>query len=789
VRIRAGDSGVDVPIQRFDSVQMEGERLVASVRVPPVEQPVGVDLRVEVGPSDSGSGVRIRCDARCDGEWAVESVRALDRALLTTDADGGATVLPRYLGLRLPADKGLPSSQAYKSVDSLALSMCGLVQRGSALLLTWSHPGITLTTHVSIEDSPRIAGRRTQCMSLTLGEGGTEFELHPIGRGDYVEIGRAYRRWVTERTPAPDGHPGHRQALAELAGAAVFRPFGLHPSLPPQGLPPSAKDRLFVAHTYDEAARCARHWREDLDIDRALVTVSAASPFGAQGIEDCIARIRDAGYLVGLHENYLDIVGDAPLDPAVLARDSSGAPVGQRVWGGVPAYVICGSQQPLLARRNWARIRALFEPDLVCIDTTLADLPQPCAAPEHPATRAEDLSHKAELLGLARESFASIACEGGGEWAVPDAAVHGRLLSQKTLSSPDSTVVPLFPIVYGDSTSLVTMQGDRVAVSDASKILSHLLYAAMPIYDVGESLYFKRPALRGVAARPEVVAFEPLAADAFRFTYRWSVAGDVGRDCAVFVHFIHPESRKPEHVSFQDDHVPPEPSSTWRAGRSILVGPRVIHIEEDLQGTWEVWAGLVDGGERVLLDGLPDKGGRYLIGRLHRRGGTLEFEPVAPDVASVCFARGDRGWAARLGPVDRLIKNSWEVLSWVQRMAHGRAMTDHRFLTPTGAVESTAFGDLRVTVNYGEEPYDLAGTLLPRFGFLVTSPTFEAFHATRRNGIDYPDGALFTLRGLDGAPLAASGAVRIFHGFGSPEVAFGGAVHTVVGEATILRRP
>ena len=109
-------------------------------------------------------------------------------------------------------------------------------------------------------------------------------------------------------------------------------------------------------------------------------------------------------------------------------------------------------------------------------------------------------------------------------------------------------------------------------------------------------------------------------------------------------------------------------------------------------------------------------------------------------------------------------------------------------MTADRQVEKTRFGaDIHVTVNYGQATYVEGSTELPRFGFLIESPTFVAYHATRFRGVDYPGGALFTLRSLDGAPISKAESVRVYHGFGSPLVHVLGRVHEVRRER-VLRR-
>jgi hypothetical protein len=59
-----------------------------------------------------------------------------------------------------------------------------------------------------------------------------------------------------------------------------------------------------------------------------------------------------------------------------------------------------------------------------------------------------------------------------------------------------------------------------------------------------------------------------------------------------------------------------------------------------------------------------------------------------------------------------------------------------------------------------------------------------AFCATKWNGLAYDAPAMFTVRSLDGKPIAESSKVRIYHGFGDPRIKVGGTEHNVPKEET-----
>jgi len=141
-------------------------------------------------------------------------------------------------------------------------------------------------------------------------------------------------------------------------------------------------------------------------------------------------------------------------------------------------------------------------------------------------------------------------------------------------------------------------------------------------------------------------------------------------------------------------------------------------------------------------------------------------------------------------PFDRFVKNTYEVMSPLNELAAQLRVTGHSFLTPDRKVQQTVFGVKRkkiaVTINLGTTNYtcnSLAGgvVVLPPYGFLVESLDFVAFHALSWRGLQYPSPVLFTLRSLETQPLARSGKVRVYHGFGNPRIVM------PKGEVTIAR--
>jgi hypothetical protein len=158
------------------------------------------------------------------------------------------------------------------------------------------------------------------------------------------------------------------------------------------------------------------------------------------------------------------------------------------------------------------------------------------------------------------------------------------------------------------------------------------------------------------------------------------------------------------------------------------------------------------------------------------------------------FTRGDQGWTEGLHPMDRFVKNTYEIISPLNELTAQMDMTGHAFLTPDYKVQRSVFGEgeskVVVTINMGNGQYAVTSRfggncVLPAGGFLIEAPTFVAFHAFNWNGLRYTDAPLFTLRSTDGQPLGRSRQVRVFHGFGDPRIRVGGTVRSIAKEDVV----
>ena len=471
-----------------------------------------------------------------------------------------------------------------------------------------------------------------------------------------------------------------------------------------------------------------------------------------------------------------------------LNKDARGVAKQGGNWAGGQAWQVCAVKQVELAARpdtNLPKIAELFGPSIYFIDTVFAWGLVTCEDPAHAMTRLDDLRWKTKLCLLAKQHFGLFGSEEGREWAVPCADYLEGIFSHQTAAKPGS-VIPLFPLVYSDCVQIMTHQGDRIGPGDEKKVADHVLFAEMPLPSFGSHRYWTQPVEPAVPVVPLAPRVKDLGQRKFEITYCWKVEQPISADYAVFVHFTHAAATRPDGIAYQHDHQPQVPTSRWQPG-VVEDGPYTIEVSEQFDGPAEIGIGWLRNGQRVALASGAHEGLRYGVGTIVVAPQGIEFRPSQPLPPTQFWSRGDGGWGEHLCPVDRVIKNTWEILSPLNLITAETPLTSHEFLSADRLVQRTRFGDLTITVAY-EKPAKIGDQIVPAHGFVIESPRFVAFCATRYNGIDYPTPALFTARSLDGRPLAESGQVRIYHGFGDRRIRLSGREFEVVREEIVRLR-
>ncbi len=162
--------------------------------------------------------------------------------------------------------------------------------------------------------------------------------------------------------------------------------------------------------------------------------------------------------------------------------------------------------------------------------------------------------------------------------------------------------------------------------------------------------------------------------------------------------------------------------------------------------------------------------------------------------AKASYARTDRGWAEGMHPVDAFLKTTQELLGPLHEATAYDRLSRLEFLTADRSVRRAVYGEgeqaTSVVVNFGQETAtvetELGGSVeLPPWGVAIEGSKFVAFFAGKWGGREYPGGALFTVRVVDGKDLRTAGKLRVFHGFGEPVITWRGKNYEVAREEIV----
>ena len=440
-------------------------------------------------------------------------VRLLNDTLALQPGQDNYYAVPQRLGVLLRAEGDQRHRRTLTGYRGYSMAMFGVVKQGFALLASWEDP------YTDIELSYSGAPSRRLAMSLAFRRSAHFVRLQPLGKGGYVEIAKAYREVARERGILKTLEEKLRTnpRVAELFGAADFKPFAFMRRMPGTRLNKTDKPIFEINFTFDECADMAEHFRKDLGISRAMLVLNGwinagydnrhpdvlpAAPQigGDEALIRCSRRVKALGWLFGLHDNYQDMYHDAPSwNEEYIMKNADGSLHKGGVWPGGQCWLICSKKSLELAQRpqNTPGIKKLFAPTIFFADTIFAAPPYECFDPRHPLTLNDDIANKKKLCDYLREQFGLFGSEDGREWGVPHADYFEGLMSHKTRFTywgtrppHDDIVIPLFHLVYGDAIQVYAHQSDRPAPDNPGYVLDHILYAEMPVYYFGNHRYW-----------------------------------------------------------------------------------------------------------------------------------------------------------------------------------------------------------------------------------------------------------------------------------------------------------
>lgn len=498
--------------QRWDTFPLEGVFTVRSVdrtsatsmRLQAIYLPANQPLTITLTLLDEQPAMRI------DASMAPETRMPWWAAMLDVvppfamSGPEWELVAPYGDGFVFPThDPKLPAMQMSMG-DGAGLTMpwFGVTNNrtGASALVHAHHEADTHTVMYYRRQGRRAAGQISLRWMSTMGRWGYDRSatLYFVDRGGYVRLADLYRE-IAEASGRRVTLRAKKERLQlptdRLIGAPILWLHGLWQM-------PDPKDRLaYVRDLHDSG------------LDRAALASSDA-------LEDASEPIQ-WGWLCGMYDLYTDLWPRDQWDKAgVWDRDWGWPdylhinPNGQlkRGWvqvtqhGQFPAWGLCPTRWA-----DWASERV---PDTLkkhnmnarLVDTVTALPLGECYAPNHPMTRAEDLTARMRLLQVLADHQLVIGSEMGVDWAVPLLCYAEGLLAPVGFRAPESgrifdgltppkealeyqlnpaRRIPLWGLIYRDCTVATWYWGDcnmTYPGLERRRLLFNALTATPPMY-------------------------------------------------------------------------------------------------------------------------------------------------------------------------------------------------------------------------------------------------------------------------------------------------------------------
>lgn len=220
---------------------------------------------------------------------------------------------------------------------------------------------------------------------------------------------------------------------------------------------------------------------------------------GVKGLSEMATRVKDLGYLFGLHDQYIDYYFHAPSydqDSSIVLEN--GDPVRINNWCGGPCGHLCYTKIPAYVRRNYFEgihrnyplnhnspsIWQIAKPTASYLDCFCRGGVE-CFSKDHPLTRAENRQITNEIFQIVRNGQDGqgvvLSCEHPRAYSVPHLDfgwnighfatdvpnVQGTMQTQAV-----GTPVPLWHLVFHDA----------LCLPSTGNLLEALLYAQAPYY-------------------------------------------------------------------------------------------------------------------------------------------------------------------------------------------------------------------------------------------------------------------------------------------------------------------
>ncbi len=329
---------------------------------------------------------------------------------------------------------------------------------------------------------------------------------------DYVRQARHYRQYVREIGwwRSMQDKIAENPNVGRLAGAPIVS-IDINRRI--------ERTMTYSVTKFADAATQVEAFRRTTGIEKALVHVDgwgfwgydAMHPDilppnreagGVGGLSDMARRVKDLGYLFGLHDQYIDYYFHAPsYNEANSIVLDNGKPVRINAWYGGPCGHLCYTQIPPYVQRNYYEgvrrhyplnhnspsIWEICKPTASYLDCFCRGGVE-CFSKDHPMTRTENRQITNEIFRIVRNGRdgqrVALSCEHPRGYSVPwldfgwgighfaaDVPNLQGTMETRSIGTP----VPLWHLVYHDA----------LCLPSAGDLLEALLYAQAPYFFLG----------------------------------------------------------------------------------------------------------------------------------------------------------------------------------------------------------------------------------------------------------------------------------------------------------------
>jgi len=399
----------------------------------------------------------------------VKSITLFDFALA---GEGAALLLPVRAGLMIPRGAaGAPFEKTFGTYryEGLNMAMLGAVANGAALMADWDDPHAAVSVNGGGDNQDLSA-------QVIMSQTARAIHIRALGKGGADLVGTAYRKLADEKgyLVTLSEKIKDPELAAKLYGSVNFKMWFCMMRRIDENLNEVSAE---VIETFEEAGDAAEHLKSDLDLQRVFfilggwmkmgydaqhpdILPAAPECGGTEGLKACGDRVKAAGYVFGLHDNYQDMYRDAPSwsEDYIMKKEDQSLFAGG-LWLGGRAYLTCSPKAIELAQRpqNLPQVKAEVNPDIYFIDTTYAANLYECYDKNHPLTQWDDMYYKQGISYYAKDVFGYFGSECGVEWALPCAewfegvtGVAGRYFHMLKTEEMGAVSLPLFDMVYHD---------------------------------------------------------------------------------------------------------------------------------------------------------------------------------------------------------------------------------------------------------------------------------------------------------------------------------------------------